>query len=58
MTWSLDRARKTYSIPHWSEGYFDVGDDGRVVVRPRGKAAGSCTNKHYRACHLFTTQQR
>ncbi len=38
MTWSLDRARKTYSIPHWSEGYFDVGDDGRVVVRPRGKA--------------------
>ena len=38
MTWSLDRARKTYSIPHWSEGYFDVGDDGRIVVRPRGKA--------------------
>jgi arginine decarboxylase len=22
--WSLDHARKTYSIPHWSEGYFDI----------------------------------
>jgi arginine decarboxylase len=33
--WSPDQARKTYSIPHWSAGYFDV-DGGRVVVRPRG----------------------
>ena len=22
--WSLDRARHTYSIPYWSDGYFDV----------------------------------
>jgi len=34
--WSLDQARKTYSIPHWSEGYFDLDASGRVVVRPRG----------------------
>jgi arginine decarboxylase len=33
--WSADQARKTYSIPHWSEGYFDVADGG-VVVSPRG----------------------
>ncbi len=33
--WSADQARKTYSIPHWSEGYFDVADGG-VVVAPRG----------------------
>ncbi|MGY0504725.1 arginine decarboxylase [Luteimonas sp. e5] len=38
MTWSPELARKTYSIPHWADGYFDVGDDGRVVVHPRGKA--------------------
>src|SRR5690606_20508181 len=31
-----DQARKTYSIPHWSEGYFDVDDRGRVIVRPKG----------------------
>ncbi|UHQ23665.1 arginine decarboxylase [Lysobacter sp. 5GHs7-4] len=35
--WSLDQARKTYSIPHWSEGYFDVDTAGRVVVRPHGE---------------------
>jgi len=34
--WSPDLARKTYSIPHWSDGYFDVDDQGRIVVRPKG----------------------
>jgi len=34
--WSLDQARKTYSIPHWAEGYFDVDARGRIVVSPRG----------------------
>jgi arginine decarboxylase len=32
--YSLDDARRTYSLPYWSEGYFDVGNDGRLVVRP------------------------
>ena len=34
--WSADLARKTYSIPHWADGYFDVDAQGRVVVRPKG----------------------
>jgi arginine decarboxylase len=34
--WSLDHARRTYSIPHWSEGYFDVDAAGRITVAPRG----------------------
>ena len=34
--WSLDQARKTYSIPHWAEGYFDVDAAGHVVVSPQG----------------------
>ncbi len=34
--WSIDHARKTYSIPHWAEGYFDVDEAGRIVVRPKG----------------------
>jgi arginine decarboxylase len=29
-----DDARRTYSLPYWSEGYFDVGDGGALVVRP------------------------
>ena len=35
-SWSIDDARELYSIAHWSEGYFDVGANGHVVVRPRG----------------------
>ena len=34
--WSIDHARKTYSIPHWAEGYFDVDGAGRISVRPQG----------------------
>ena len=36
MSWSTDQARKTYSIPHWAEGYFDVDAAGRIVVAPKG----------------------
>ena len=31
--WSLDLARKTYSIPHWSEGYFEVDSAGRILPK-------------------------
>ncbi len=34
--WSLDRARHTYSIPYWSDGYFDVDQRGRMCALPRG----------------------
>jgi arginine decarboxylase len=34
--WSIDQARKTYSIPYWGEGYYDVEAAGQVVVRPLG----------------------
>jgi len=34
--WSPDQARKTYSIPHWADGYFDVDAQGRIAVRPAG----------------------
>ncbi|HSE12903.1 MAG TPA: arginine decarboxylase, partial [Rudaea sp.] len=34
--WNVDAARAQYAIPHWGEGYFDVGDRGRLSVRPLG----------------------
>ena len=34
--WSLDRARHTYSIPYWSDGYFDVDAHGRMCALPHG----------------------
>ena len=36
--WSLELARKTYSIPHWADGYYDVDAQGRIAVRPKGAA--------------------
>ncbi len=37
-SWSTDDARDLYSVAHWSEGYFDVGRNGHVLVRPHGAA--------------------
>jgi arginine decarboxylase len=39
--WNPEQARRTWSIPHWSEGYFDVGDAGELRVRPQGAAGPS-----------------
>lgn len=38
-SWSVDAARKLYSVRHWSEGYYDVADDGRMVALPRRESA-------------------
>jgi arginine decarboxylase len=35
-TWTIDAARNQYAIAHWGENYFDIGDDGGLIVRPRG----------------------
>ena len=34
--WSIEAARRTYSMAHWAEGYFDIDSAGRLVVQPRG----------------------
>ncbi len=39
--WNPEQARRTWSIPHWSEGYFDVGDAGELRVRPQGTGGPS-----------------
>ncbi|MCP1676793.1 arginine decarboxylase [Natronocella acetinitrilica] len=32
--WSIAQARRLYNVAHWGGGYFDIGEAGRVVVRP------------------------
>jgi arginine decarboxylase len=34
--WSIERARKAYSIPYWADGYFDVDTHGRMCALPNG----------------------
>ena len=33
--WNIDAARTTYNIDRWGAGYFDINDEGHVVVKPR-----------------------
>ncbi len=37
MSWSIDDARRTYSIAHWSDGYFDINAAGELVVHPQAE---------------------
>ena len=36
--WTIDAARHTYAIPHWSDGYVDVDAAGNLLMCPRGAA--------------------
>jgi arginine decarboxylase len=33
--WSAAHARDLYNVPYWGEGYFDVGADGHLLVKPK-----------------------
>jgi arginine decarboxylase len=33
-SWSIDSARALYNIEGWGAGFFDINDQGHVVVRP------------------------
>ncbi len=32
--WSIEQARSLYNIEGWGAGYFDVNEQGHVIVRP------------------------
>ncbi len=35
--WTVEDARELYGIRNWSSGYFDINEDGNVVVTPNPK---------------------
>lgn len=37
MNWSIADARELYNIAQWSDGYFDIDDDGELIARPDPK---------------------
>ncbi len=39
--WSIEQARQTYNVVHWSEGYFDINAAGEVVVKPQPQKANT-----------------
>ncbi len=36
-TWSIQKARELYNIAEWSDGFFDINEQGDVVAYPRGR---------------------
>ena len=36
----IQRARDIYNIAHWGNGYFDISQEGHVIVRPDPRASG------------------
>jgi len=39
--WTVDDSAELYGIRNWGAGYFDINDQGEVVVRPQGRNGGS-----------------
>jgi len=35
-SWSVAQSRRLYNIAHWGDGYFDIGENGHLLVRPSG----------------------
>ncbi len=36
-TWSIAQSRALYNIEYWGEGYFDINEQGHVLVFPQGR---------------------
>jgi len=34
--WSIQQAREMYHVAHWSDGFFDIGDNGTLRAYPNG----------------------
>ncbi len=39
--WSVNKARDMYNIRYWSDGYFDINEQGELVVKPNKQHAVS-----------------
>lgn len=34
MNWTIDKSKELYQLDNWSDGYFDIGDNGHIICRP------------------------
>ncbi|QSA95736.1 biosynthetic arginine decarboxylase [Methylococcus sp. EFPC2] len=44
--WDLQRARETYSIEHWGDGYFNINGQGHVVAYPNRTPVAGAVDLH------------
>jgi len=38
MSWTVADSRHLYNLQQWGEGYFDIAEDGQMLVRPDARA--------------------
>ena len=43
--WTVQKARDTYNIAHWGNGYFDINERGHVVAYPNPAWPGPATER-------------
>lgn len=53
--WNIERARAAYNITHWGDGYFDIGEDGHAVARPRRDPTQPAVDLHRLAGEIRRT---
>ena len=44
--WTLDKARATYNLAHWSGGYFDINEQGNLAAWPRRDMSATGIDLH------------
>jgi arginine decarboxylase len=54
--WSIQKARDTYNIAHWSNGYFDINERGELMCRPDPRSDHPGVNLH-QLTREFAAQQ-
>lgn len=56
--WSIQQAREMYHVAHWSDGFFDICDKGRLRAHPNGMLHESSIDLHELAQTLYETGVR
>ena len=46
MAWTTTDARRQYNIPGWGDGFVDVGEAGKLLVRPAGRPGTPAIDLH------------
>lgn len=38
-SWTIEDARNVYNIEHWSDGYFNINQQGELMAKPKGSSS-------------------
>ncbi|MCE3233783.1 MAG: speA, partial [Rickettsiaceae bacterium] len=40
--WSAQQAREAYLVTQWSDGFFDINQQGHLLACPKGASSSTC----------------